>query len=422
METRHAAAGEGLDDALRAGLHCIYQPFVDLDTSAVLAFEALLRGPEGSGMQAPMALLDAARSAGRLADLERASLQASLADAARLSPGRPVTLFVNLEPTTLTQRLEVVLDALTSRAPHVQVVVEITERALADDVAGVLTGAERLRAAGCAIALDDVGVHPESLAFIPLLRPEVVKLDLRLLRTVKDPATVVVAGAVRAYAEQAGAEVVAEGIETPDDLTRALVLGATLGQGWLWGRGERAFTPATFRPERFAARPIGAALRATPYELIGAGRHIRHAPKHLLVPVSKTLELMALQATVPPVLLAAFEHVQFFRPSTSRRFTELAAHLPFVAALGVDMPAEPAPGVRGADLPILDPLASEWTVVVLGAHTTAALMARDLGDTGPDPDRQFEFIVSYDRTLVTAAAHSMIGRLTKPAVGASRTP
>ena len=68
--------------------------------------------------------------------------------------------------------------------------------------------------------------------------------------------------------------------------------------------------------------------------------------------------------------------------------------------------------MRGAALSVQDPLASEWTVVVLGAHTCAALMARDLGDTGADGDRQFEFVVTYDRTLVTAAAHSLIGRLT----------
>ncbi|KHD74143.1 hypothetical protein MB27_30610 [Actinoplanes utahensis] len=394
------------------GLHCVFQPFVDVDTGAVVGFEALLRGPAGTAWQSPLALLDAARSAGRLADLERASLTAALTTVARESAGRPVTLFVNLEPSTLTRRLDVVLDAVADRPAHVTVVVEITERALADDLAGVLAGAERLREAGCAIALDDVGVHPESLAFIPLVRPEVVKLDLKLLRTVKDPATVTVAGAVRAYAEQVGAEVVAEGIETPEDLIRAQVLGATLGQGWLWGRGARNLVPWTSAPERFAARPIGTALRTTPYQLIGSCRRIRLAPKHLLVPVSKTLELMASQETVRPVLLAAFEHARFFRPSTVRRFTDLAARLPFVGALGVDMPAAPAPGVRGSHLDPTDPLASEWTVVVLGAHTAAALMARDLGDTGPDADRQFEFVVSYDRTIVTAAAHSMIGRLT----------
>lgn len=413
MSAPSTHARPGLDDLLREDrLHCVYQPFVDLDTGSVLAHEALLRGPAATEWESPMALLETARAAGRLADVERASLRASLADAARLSDGRPVTLFVNLEPSTLTEHLDLVLETLAERAPQVQVVVEITERALAADLAGILAGAERLRAAGCAIALDDVGVEPESLAFIPLLRPEVVKLDLSLLRTIKDEATVTVAGAVRAYAEQAGAEVVAEGIETPQDLTRAMVLGATLGQGWLWGRGERVLARATFRPERFTARAIGPALNATPYGLIGDHRRVRRAPKHLLVPLSRTLELMARQAAVPPVLLAAFEHARFFRPATARRYTELAARLPFVAALGVQMPECPAPGVRGADLPAMDPLASEWTVVVLGAHTSAALVARDLGDDTGDGDREFEFIVTYDRTLVTAAAHSLVGRLT----------
>ena len=401
-----------LDAILRdGGLHCIFQPFIDLDSGSVTAYEALLRGPSSTRWHSPLVLLDAARAAGRLSELERASLLTSLADTARLSGGRPVTLFVNLEPSTLTQRLDVVLETLSTRAAHVQVVVEITERALAADLAGVLAGAERLRATGCAIALDDVGVHPESLALIPLLRPEVVKLDLMLLRTMKDPATVIVAGAVRAYAEESGAQVVAEGIETSEDLTRALVLGATLGQGWLWGRGERSLAPATFRPECFTARPLGPALHATPYELIGNHRSIRHAPKHLLIPLSRTLELMAIQATVSPILIAAFEHARYFRPSTARQYADLAARLPFVGALGVDMPPSPARGVRGTKLSIHDPLASEWTVVVLGAHTSAALVARDLGDTGPDADRQFEFVVSYDRSLVTAIAHSLAGRL-----------
>ena len=414
MDTGPSVSAEpsgDLDDVLRGGgLHCIFQPFVDLATGSVLAFEALLRGPAATSWESPLVLLNAARATGRLADVERASLQASLADAARFSVRRAVTLFVNVEPSTLTQRLDVVLEALAGRPSHVQVVVEITERALAADLAGVLSAAERLRAVGCAIALDDVGAEPESLALIPLLRPEVVKLDLQLLRTVKDLATVAVAGAVRAYAEQAGAEVVAEGIETAQDLTRALVLGATLGQGWLWGRGERRFVPSVFRPERFAAQAIGPALLATPYEMIGGHRRVRHAPKHLLIPLSKTLELMASQATVLPVLFAAFAHARYFRPSTVKDFTELAQRLPFVGALGVDMPASPAPGVRGTALSIEDPLASEWTVVVLGAHTAAALVARDLGDTGADEDREFEFVVSYDRSLVTAAAHSLVGR------------
>ena len=140
MHTHQGAPAQtdaGFDELLRDGaLRCVYQPFVDLDAGSVMAFEALLRGPAGTRWESPMALLNTARNVGRLADLERASLHASLTDASRLSDGRPVTLFVNLEPSTLTQRLDVVLEALALRAAHVQVVVEITERALAADVAG----------------------------------------------------------------------------------------------------------------------------------------------------------------------------------------------------------------------------------------------------------------------------------------------
>ncbi|MGV8968520.1 MAG: EAL domain-containing protein [Cellulomonas sp.] len=402
-----------LDALLRdGGLHSVYQPFVDLDTGSVLAHEALLRGPAGTRWESPIVLLDSARSSGRLVDLERASLRTSIADASRMSLGRPTTLFVNVEPTTLTAHLDVILEEVAARSANVQVVVEITERALAADLAGILAGTERLRAAGCAIALDDVGVEPESLAFIPLLRPEVVKLDLALLRSVSDVATLTVAGAVRAYAEESGADVVAEGVETAADLTRAQVLGATLGQGWFWGRGQRDIGPTTFRPERFAARPLGLSLRSTPYQVFERTRRVRRAPKSLLLPLSHTLELMALQARVPPVLLAGFEHAKFFTPATARRYVELASRLPFVCALGVDMAAVPAPGVRGAALSPQDPLATEWTVVVLGAHKAAAVIARDLGHDGEDGNREFEFVVSYDRPLVTAAAHALIGRLT----------
>lgn len=393
------------------GLHCVYQPFIDLDTGSALAHEALLRGPVGSPWESPLVLLDAARAAGRMIDLERRSLDASLADAALQSQGRPMTLFVNIEPSTLTGHLDVLLEALSRRARNVQVVVEITERALAADIARVLAGAEALRTAGCAIALDDVGVEPDSLAFIPLLRPEIVKLDLALLRTVSDLATITVAGAVRAYAEESGAEVVAEGVETHADLARALVLGATLGQGWLWGRGERPLRATTFRPERFGARPIGPELHASPFELSGRVRHVRRAPKHLLLPLSRTLELAASQEAVPPLLFGGFEQASFFSPATARRYSDLAVRLPLVCALGIDMPATPAPGVRGAALDPMDPLANEWTVVVLGAHKAVALIARDVGDEGPDRDREFEFVVTYDRKLVTAAARAMVGRV-----------
>ncbi len=409
-----------LVQVLRAGaLRCVYQPLVDLRSGGVVGHEALLRGPRGSALESPLALLDAARAVGRLGELERASLEHSLHVVGQRSEGRPVTLFVNVEPTTLTRRLDVVLGALARRPAHVHVVVEITERALAADPAGILAAADALRVAGCAIALDDVGAEPASLALVPLLRPEVVKLDLALLRTLDDPMTVTVAGAVRAYAEESGAEVVAEGIEVEDDLTRALVLGATLGQGWFWGRPDETLAPTTPATDRFVAQRVDQVPHATPYAAVAGDSRLSRAPKRLLLPLSHTLELAALQARLPPLLLACFQHVRHLTPATARRYTALASHLPFVGVLGEHMPAEPVPGVLGSALDPDDPLSLEWTVVVLGAHESVALVARGVApDPGgspasaqPDADREFDFVVTHDRARVTAVAHVLIGRL-----------
>ena len=91
---------------------------------------------------------------------------------------------------------------------------------------------------------------------------------------------------------------------------------------------------------------------------------------------------------------------------------------PLVAALGVDLSAESAtraaPGVLGNSLSAADPLAEEWTVTVIGSHYAAALIARDMGDDGPDHDRRFQFVVTHDRDLVVSAARSMMARITTP--------
>ena len=86
------------------------------------------------------------------------------------------------------------------------------------------------------MALDDVGAEPASLAVMPFVRPDVIKLDLRLVqgRTTAEVARIV--NAVRAQAELTGARILAEGIETRRHAEIARTLGATIAQGYLYGR------------------------------------------------------------------------------------------------------------------------------------------------------------------------------------------
>ena len=410
---RPAGEDDGDVRALLASgrLRSVLQPVVDLRSQTVVAHEALLRGPADSSLESPLDLIAAARAAGVEHQLDVAALRGHLTHVATAAPGASI-LFVNVEPATLSADLPGVLDVLATRPPGLQVVVEITERALAADPAGVLTAAEHLRAAGCPIALDDVGAEPASLAFVPLLRPEVVKLDLRLLRDYEDLATITVAHAVRAYAEESGAQVVAEGIETPEDRARAMVLGASLGQGWLWGAAvalpRRAWAPRSLLPAADAPRRRSG---LTPFALLGP-EAATTAPKGLLLAVSRGIELVAEESRVPPVLLSCFQDARNVGPGTARRYAALAQRLPLVGAFGAGMPTDPAPGVRGVALPSGDVLREEWSVVVLGAHDAVALLARERPTPPGERDgRWFDFAVTHDRARVTEAALRLIERL-----------
>lgn len=411
--TPEAAAPDDVATVLRPGaLRSALQPVVDLRSGDAIAHEALLRGPAGSSLESPMALIGAARAAGRAPELDVLALRTHLRHATRFAESASL-LFVNLEPATLAVALDEVLAALAARPDGLRLVVEFTERALATDPAAIVEAAEKIRGTGCAIALDDVGAEPASLAFVPLLRPEVVKLDLRLLRSIEDPATMTVAHAVRAYAEASGRDVVAEGVETPDDRTRAVVLGATLGQGWLWGRPAPEARPTSGAADRIlASQPRAGRAPRTPFDLLRP-EETQPGPKELLLSVSRGLELAAIQSRVPPVLLSAFQDGRNFGRATQRRYSSFARDLPLVGVLGRGMAGAPAPGVRGASLAPGDDLAFEWTVVVLGAHEAVALIARirppERGDA--DGDVWFDFAVTHDRARVTEAALLLLERL-----------
>ena len=79
--------------------------------------------------------------------------------------------------------------------------------------------------------------------------------------------------------------------------------------------------------------------------------------------------------------------------------------------LGQDLPAVPLAGIRGCVLYPGDPLIGEWDIAVVGPHYAAVLVARDLGDTGPDRERRFEFVLSHDRRLAVQVALALIARV-----------
>jgi EAL domain-containing protein (putative c-di-GMP-specific phosphodiesterase class I) len=390
-----------------------YQPIVDLDTGLVVAYEALARGPVGA-LESPAELFAAARRTGNLAALDQLCREAAFAGAVERQLLAPLCLFVNVEPEVLDKAPLEDLLALADQAPgQLRVVVELTERALAARPAELLRTVQRIRAAGWGLALDDVGADPASLTFMPLLRPDVIKLDLSLVQRRPDRDIAQIMNAVNAHAEASGAVILAEGIETDAHLDVARALGASLGQGWHLGRPSFDVAPSCPEPALALPSPTSwpAPEDASPFGILPPGTRLRHSTKPLLVQVSQQLEREALRLGDTGLVVAAFQHARHLTPSTRQRYSALAETVGFVAILGQGLPQEPLPGVRGADLAAGDPLNEEWDVVVLGPHFSAALLARDLGDQGPDRERRFEYALTYHRETVAHAARNLLDRV-----------
>src|SRR4051812_27889225 len=232
------------------GARSVYQPVVRLPERRVVAYEALARGPVGSALETPGALFAAAGAEGVVAELDWACRIAAMRGALDGGLHPATALLVNVEPDVLDATAPAADAPLLRRAEErLTLIAEITERRLADKPAELLRAVAALRRRGWGFALDDVGADWRSIALMPFLRADVVKLDMRLVQEPFGADAAAVVRAVRAYADDTGAAVLAEGIETEEHERRALSWAAALGQGGLYGR-----------PGPLPAGPVGAGV------------------------------------------------------------------------------------------------------------------------------------------------------------------
>ncbi|WP_158507188.1 EAL domain-containing protein [Subtercola sp. Z020] len=405
--TEDATAEEVRRIIAQGDLHTVFQPIVDLETRSTVAFEALSRGPVGSVAEMPDTLFEVAARVGLTGELDQACVAASLSAAQRAGIVEPLSLFVNVE----AEALSLFADLLPL---NLVVVVEITERDLLDDLGMLLRSAARLRSAGLKIAMDDVGSNPASLALLPLLQPDIIKLDMSLLQKQPSRHTARVMDAVSTYQEEFGAVVIAEGVETERHVVQARALGATLGQGWLFGRPSALV--AIEAPPGVQVGPSTAAVQdeATPFTVAERSRAPKSSSKPLLIQASKFLEERALDGDRSTVVLSTFQLDSNFTDAMRAKYTALALHTSLVAVF-VQEAANGMTLTTGVDrlelrsFPVADPLESEWSVIVLSATYAAMLTAREL--SGADNARNFEFVLTHNRDLVTRGALSLAVRL-----------
>jgi EAL domain-containing protein (putative c-di-GMP-specific phosphodiesterase class I) len=208
----------------------LLQPVVDMTTGAVVSQEALTRFPEARD-GGPAALFADAAAVGLGPELELLAARRALEAARRLPPEMPVA--VNLSAGALLR--PAVVDLLLDHR-DAGIAVELTEHERIDDYTAVVATTEALRRAGIRLAVDDAGAGYASMRHILRLRPDVIKLDIALVAGVHtDPAKQAMLSAMVAFAADTGADLVAEGIEEPEERDALLARGIRYGQGYLLG-------------------------------------------------------------------------------------------------------------------------------------------------------------------------------------------
>ena len=406
----------------RRSVRAAYQPIVDLETGETVAFEALARGPVGSPLENPAALFGTARSCGRLAELDALCRQRAVQGMLEANLPRELLLFVNVEPASMAlgsadhnRMIRGADEDDEDRVGRLRIVMEITEQALTSRPAELLALVQRCRSRGWGVALDDVGSDSRALGLISLIEPDVFKLDLRLVQARATAEIAAVVAGVEAQAERTGTMILAEGIETDEHVDLARGMGARLGQGWFFGRPGPlpSLMPTVARTIDLAGSNLEA--RRSPFEIAASIRPVRRATKSLLSAMSQHLENEALGLGTKAAVFSTFQHVRNFTPRTRARYSLLAQDTAFVGVLAANMTPAPVRGVWGARLAEDDPVRSEWDIAVVGPHFAAALVSRDLGDTGDDDKRRFDYVITYDRDIVVEVARSLMGRLERTA-------
>lgn len=389
----------------------VFQPVFDLSTTEIVGFEALARGPQGTSLESPHGLFGAAHEHGLSAELDWVCRAAAFTAFMEADAPPALTLLVNALPESFgTECPHDLLPAVHRAEDVLRVMIEVNDRSLAADPAELLVAEHRARSMGWGIALDDIGTGRGAIAMIPIVRPDVVKIDLAMLRKVSEAEASSMILAATRHAELTGASLCVESIENEGDARWARALGAAYGQGHHLGRPGPL--PSDLRPPR---RPIpliapseGELTGATPWEMIADLEPRRLDPDHF-VEWARIVARGSIAPGAAPVILAGAGRGGF-DDGVAATFPAQATPLLAVAfGVGVGVSLEPIPGLRGVQLDPADPLAQTLFLVVISANGVFALLGK------AEPDGKILSVMTQDPSVVDDIARHIIRRV--PRVG-----
>jgi EAL domain-containing protein (putative c-di-GMP-specific phosphodiesterase class I) len=234
------------DILLRERVVTSYQPILRMQEGTVMGFEALSRGPKGSGLESAGELFDAAKSHGLRVELDRLCRKRALLSSGRLPSNAKI--FVNTLPATMRDpqfRDKALIDFLDrAQVRPERIVIEITEQEVIENHGIFRDTMAYFTDLGMSFAVDDVGAGYSGLDTIAKLRPAYLKIDIALVREVNvNPVNRSMVKAIIHLGHGINAKVIAEGIGNEEEAQVLRAMLVDYGQGYHLARPDAGQEP-----------------------------------------------------------------------------------------------------------------------------------------------------------------------------------
>lgn len=229
---------------LHKEIKSVFQPIISLFDGEVFGYEALSRGTEGSELESPDALFAAAEYFDKVWELEFLCRSRAFESAHKLPKEK--MLFINVAPNIINDvrfKKGVTLDMLHQyNIDASSIIFEITEKNSVEDYKSFRRVLDNYTSQGYKIAIDDAGSGYSGLKLLAETRPQFIKMDMDLVRNIdKDALKQALMKAFYEFSVAANMKIIAEGIETIDELNTIIGIGIPYGQGYLLQRPATEF-------------------------------------------------------------------------------------------------------------------------------------------------------------------------------------
>ncbi len=224
---------------LKEEISTVFQPIYNLKDEKIMGYEALTRGPRGTALESPLNLFSTAREVGLIYELDRLCRRKALT-ASKSIPSN-AKIFINTLPNTMYDPefrgtyLESFLKGIRKTPDNI--VFEINERIAIDSFSSFREAIRYYTDLGMSIAIDDTGTGYSTLEAIVELKPKYLKFDISMVRGIaQDVLKQEMLKMLCILASNINSQIIAEGIETAEELQMLQSLGLEIGQGYYYSK------------------------------------------------------------------------------------------------------------------------------------------------------------------------------------------